>query len=106
MSLENFYFFVCGAVLVSNAITFWISFLIPGMNQWNKRFFVILFADSLLYMISAFVDLLVYTDPSMSLVEEIVAYFEYLLLSIRRLQNSRMVRDSPRDFVIIAFFGK
>lgn len=82
MSLENFYFFVCGAVLVSNAITFWISFLIPGMNQWNKRFFVILFADSVLYMISAFVDLLVYTDPSMALAEEIVAYFEYLLISI------------------------
>lgn len=82
MSMENFYFFVCGAVLVSNVMTFWISSLIPGMNQWNKRFFVILFADSVLYMIFAFVDLLVYTDSSMALAKKIVAYFEYLLISI------------------------
>ncbi len=82
MSLENFYFFVCGAVITLTVLILWISFMIPGMNQWNKRFFVILFADLMLYMISAFVDLLVYTDPSMALVEEIVAYFEYLFLSI------------------------
>ena len=82
MSLENFYFFVCGAVLVLTVMTFWISFIMPGMNQWNKRFFVIMFAVFVLYMISAFVDLLVYGDPSMVLAEEIVCYLEYLLLSI------------------------
>lgn len=82
MSLENFYFFICGAVLVLTVMTFWIAAIIPGMNQWNKRFFVIMFAVFVLYMISAFVDLLVYGDPSMVLAEEIVTYFEYLLLSI------------------------
>ena len=82
MSLENFYFFVCGAVLVLTVMTFWISFIMPGMNQWNRRFFVIMFAVFALYMISAFADLLVYGDPNMVLAEEIVSYFEYLLLSI------------------------
>lgn len=82
MSLENFYFFVCGAVLVLTIMTFWISFIMPGINQWNRRFFVIMFAVFVLYMISAFADLLVYGDPSMVLAEEIVTYLEYLLLSI------------------------
>ena len=82
MSLENFYFFICGAVLVLTVMTFWISFIMPGTNQWNRRFFVIMFAVFVLYMISASVDLLVYGDPSMVLAEEIVCYLEYLLLSI------------------------
>lgn len=67
---------------VLTVMIFWISFLIPGMNQWNKRFFVTMFAVFVLYMISAFVDLLVYTDPSMAPPERIVAHFEYLLLSM------------------------
>ncbi|MBO4779752.1 MAG: histidine kinase [Selenomonadaceae bacterium] len=82
MSLNQFYFFVCGAVLVLTVMIFWIAVIIPSPNQWSKRFFVILFADSVLYMIAAFVDLLVYDDPSMVLAEKIVVYFEYLLLSI------------------------
>ena len=82
MSLENFYFFECGAVITLTVLITWISFMIPGMNQWNKRFFVILFADLMLCIISAFADLLVYGDPSMILAEEIVSYFEGLLFSI------------------------
>ena len=82
MSLEQFYFFVCGAVLVLTIMTFWISIIMPSTNQWNKRFFIILFANSVLYMISALVDLMVYNNPSMTFAEEIAVYFEYLLLSI------------------------
>ena len=82
MSLNQFYFFLCGAVMVLTVMTFWISFIMPGTNQWNKRFFVTMFAVFVLYMISAFVDLVVYGDPNMVLEEKIVSYFEYLLLSI------------------------
>lgn len=41
-----------------------------------------MFAIFLLCMISLFVDLLVWDDPSMALAEKIVAGFEYLLFSI------------------------
>ena len=82
MSLNQLYFFLSGAVLVLSVLIFWIAVIIPGMNQWNKRFFVTLFAIFVLYTISAFVDFMVYGDPSLALSEKIAAYFEYLLISI------------------------
>lgn len=82
ISLENFYFFVCGAVIVLSILVLWVSFLIPGMNQWNKKFFVTLFAIFMLYLISAFFDLIVYGKPSLFFYEKITAFFCYFLLSI------------------------
>ena len=82
MSWENLCFFVCGAVLVLTVLTLWVSVIMPGTNQWNKRFFVTLFAVFVLSMIALFVDLLVYDDPSMALAEKIIAYFQYLFISI------------------------
>ncbi|MBR5912855.1 MAG: histidine kinase [Selenomonadaceae bacterium] len=54
----------------------------PEMNQWNKKFFVTLFAIFMLYMISVFIDLIVYNEPSLFFYEKIAAFFEYFLLSI------------------------
>ena len=82
MTLEQIYFFVCGAVMILTVLTLWVAVIMPGANQWNKRFFVTLFAIFVLCMIAFFVDLLVYEDPSMATAEKITAYFEYLLISI------------------------
>ena len=82
MNLEQIYFFVCGAVLLVTVLILCVAVIMPGTNQWNKRFFVTLFAIFVLCMITFFVDLLVYNDPSMALAEKIAAYFEYLLMSI------------------------
>ena len=82
MNLEQIYFFVCGAVLLVTVLTLCVAVIMPGTNQWNKRFFVTLFAVFVLCMITFFVDLLVYNDPSMATAEKIAAYFEYLLMSI------------------------
>ena len=82
MSLEQLYFFVCGAIMVLTVLVLWVSAIIPNPNQWNKRFFVAIFFVFVLNMVAFFVDLLIYTDSSMALEEKIVAYFEYLLISI------------------------
>ena len=63
-------------------LTLWITLIIPNPNQWNKRFFVAMFAIFVLCMIDFSVDLLVYDDPNMVLAAKIAVYFEYLLLSI------------------------
>ena len=82
MSLEQIYFFTCGAVLVLTVLTLWVAVVIPNPNQWNKRFFVTLFTVFVLCMISLFVDLLIYNDSSMATVDRITIFFQYLLLSI------------------------
>lgn len=82
MTLEQIHFFVCGAVLLVTVLTLCVAVIMPGKNQWNKRFFVALFAVFVLSMFALFADLLVYDDPTMALEEKISVYFEYLLLSI------------------------
>ena len=82
MSWEKIYFFVCGAVLLVTIMTLCVAVIMPGTNQWNKRFFVTLFAVFVLSMLSLFVDLLVYDDPTMATAERIIVYFQCLLLSI------------------------
>ena len=69
-------------MLVLTMLTLWITLIIPNPNQWNKRFFVAMFAIFVLCMIDFSVDLLVCDDPNMVLAEKIAVYFEYLLLSI------------------------
>ena len=69
-------------MLVLTMLTLWITLIIPNPNQWNKRFFVAMFAIFVLCMIDFSVDLLVYDDPNMALAAKIAVYFEYLLLSI------------------------
>ena len=82
MTWEQIHFFVCGAVLLVTVLTLCVAVIMPGKNQWNKRFFVALFAVFVLSMFALFADLLVYDDPTMALEEKISVYFEYLLLSI------------------------
>ena len=82
MTLEQIYFFVCGAVLFLTVLTLWVAVIMPGKNRWNKNFFVTLFAIFVLCMFAFFVDLLIYEDPTMATAERITACFEYLLMSI------------------------
>ena len=82
MSLEQIYFFACGAVLLVTILTLCVAVIMPGTNQWNKNFFVILFAVFVLCMVSLFVDLVIYEDPLMVFAERITICSQYLFLSI------------------------
>ena len=82
MSWNQIYFFACGAVLLVTIMTLCVVVIMPGTNQWNKHFFIILFTVFVLSMIALFVDLVIYGDPSMVLEEKVTVYFQYLLLSI------------------------
>ena len=82
MTLEQIYFFECGAVLALTVMILWVAVIIPGMNQWNKNFFVTLFVVFVLSMFSLFADILFYGDPSWVMVGKIAIYSEYLFLSI------------------------
>ena len=81
MSWNQIYFFACGAVLLVTIMTLCVVVIMPGTNQWNKKFFIILFTVFVLSMIALFVDLVIYEDPSMVLEEKITVYFQYLMLS-------------------------
>lgn len=58
-----------------------VATIIPGINQWNKKFFTALFTIFALCMITFCIDLVTYEDPSMALAEKINIYLEYLIFS-------------------------
>lgn len=82
MSWEQIYFFACGAVLLVTIMTLCVAVIMPGKNQWNKKFFITLFAVFVLCMIALFVDLVIYEDPLMVTAERITVCCQYLFLSI------------------------
>ena len=82
MTAEQFYYFACGAVLILTLVILWVAVIMPSKNQWNKRFFIAFFAVFVLSMLTLFIDLVIYEDPTMALEEKITIYFQYLLISL------------------------
>lgn len=74
MTAEQIYYFVTGAVLALTLVILWVAVIMPDKNQWNKRFFVSLFAVFVLSMMTLFIDLVIYEDPTMALEEKITIY--------------------------------
>jgi len=69
-------------MLTLTAVGLCVAVVMPGMGRWNRRFFTALFTVLLLLMGAFLVDLIVYEYPDMALAEQIVVYFQYLLVSL------------------------
>ena len=69
-------------MLTLTAVGLCVAVVMPGMSRWNRRFFTALFTVLLFLMGAFLVDLIVYEYPDMALAEQIVVYFQYLLVSL------------------------
>ncbi len=56
-------------MLTLTALGLVIAAIMPGTNRWNKRFFIFLFATTMLLMATALFELLVYKNPYMAMEE-------------------------------------
>ena len=79
---ELFCYLLCSAMLTLTAVGLCVAVVMPGMGRWNRRFFTALFTVLLFLMGAFLVDLIVYEYPDMALAEQIVVYFQYLLVSL------------------------
>lgn len=79
---ELFCYLLCIAMLTLTAVGLCVAVVMPGMSRWNRRFFTALFTVLLFLMGAFLVDLIVYEYPDMALAEQIVVYFQYLLVSL------------------------
>ncbi len=71
-----------GGMLALTAIGLRVAAIMPGTERWNRRFFMSLFATTMLLILSALIDTLVWDNPGMAAAERIAVYFEYLLISL------------------------
>ena len=72
---------LAGALLIMMAIGIAFSAFMPALDQWSKRYFIVLFSLLLLCTVTCILDLLFWKDPAMAEAERIVYIFESLFLS-------------------------
>lgn len=74
-----------GALLMMMAAGIALSALLPALDRWSKRYFITLFSLLLLYVIAMFADAIIYKDPKMAAVENVIYITEYLFFSVLTL---------------------
>ena len=80
--VQNMGFFVCGAMLSLMVVGLVSAAVMPGMDRWNRRYFVIFFALLTLNIGVFTVDEVVYGNPDLVTAERVVSFFEYLFVVI------------------------
>ena len=76
------YCFVGGALLVLVLLGLTAAAKMPGLHNYSKRFFIASFSILALSITSFFVDLIVYENPDLILLEQIASFFETVMPSL------------------------
>ena len=80
--IDSFYFFIFGAALLLSIMGLWFTAIIPGIDRWSKRFFMIFFSDFILCCVSGLIETIVtyHSVPAEALYPFLI--FECLVLSL------------------------
>lgn len=74
-----------GALLMMMAAGIALSAFLPALDRWSKRYFITLFSLLLLYIIAMLADAIIYKDPKMAAVLNVIYITEYLFFSVLTL---------------------
>ena len=69
---------LCGALLALALLGLFIASIMPGVDRWSKRFFIVLFAILTMGMTALTIDMINYGRPGTATLEKIVWYIESL----------------------------
>ena len=75
-------YLLAGALLVMMAIGIAFSVFMPGLDKWNKRYFIILFSLLFLCAVTCFLALIFYEDPTKANTERVIYFFESLFITV------------------------
>lgn len=82
IQLESFAYFLGGILLLLVVLGLVFAAVLPGIDRWNKCFFIFLFFVLVLSVSVFLADIIIYTNPDMAPAERIIAFFEFFLVSI------------------------
>ena len=80
--INSIQFALVGAMLLLALLGLALAVIMPGMDRWNKRFFMCFFAILALYACNFVIEPFVYGDPDSLQIEMIIGFLESLLASI------------------------
>ena len=73
--IDIVYFTLSGAIIVTMVFGIALSFFLPSLEKWSKRYFVTLFSLLFLCAVTCFLGLLFYGDPTKATVERVIYFF-------------------------------
>lgn len=79
---EYFYLFIGGAMSMLVVLGLILAFITPGIDQWSRHFFSILFSILVLYIFVCLAELFLYGKPDMIPVDRFLLFVESILFSI------------------------
>ena len=86
MEADVFYYFLAGIIggtlLSLVGVGLAAAIIMPGIDHWNRRFFITLFIILALIVIAFTADVFVFDHPELILAEKIIIYFEFFLVSL------------------------
>ena len=80
--LMDFYNFITGAALILSALGAWFTAVMPTIDRWSKRFFMIFFIAILTSCLFALIEITLYSYPVPIALINFTLFLETLLLSI------------------------
>ena len=79
---DIFYFSIISVALVLSVMGLWFTAVMPGMDYWSKRFFLVYFIVLMGCILSSLIALVLHYFPVSSVVIYIILHLECLLLSL------------------------
>ncbi len=80
--INSFYYFIIGASLLLSVMGLWFTILIPGIDRWSKRFFLVFFILLLLSSLSVLIELVLFHYPVPGGAIYFLLILETLLISL------------------------
>ena len=72
-------FFVAGMIVLLTMLGLWVAAVMPGLDRWNRHFFIAFFTILMLCLILYFFDMLTYDNPAFLTLQKLIVFLEYLL---------------------------
>ena len=79
---DVFYFSIISVALVLSVMGLWFTAVMPGIDYWSKRFFLVYFIVLMGCILSSLIALVLHYFPVSSVVIYIILHLECLLLSL------------------------
>ena len=79
---DIFYFSIISVALVLSVMGLWFTAVMPGMDYWNKQFFLVYFVVLMGCILSSLIAIVLHYFPVSSVVIYFILHLECLLLSL------------------------
>ena len=66
-------------IVLLTMLGLWVAAVMPGLDRWNRHFFIAFFTILMLCLILYFFDMLTYDNPAFLTLQKLIVFLEYLL---------------------------